>query len=390
MRVGGMIKTGLINIKKMKKIGWLLLLIAVLFVAILFTLDKGTIKIGFSGSLSSNNSPLGIAVKDGVVLAVEQINAQGGIRGKMIQLIIKDDENNPETARKVDAQLISEGVVAIVGHVTSAMTEAVLTQINEKKMLLLSPTTSSLRVLDQDDYLISIHPPNIYEQEELARYVIDHTETKTVSIIYDANNSAFSQHWADYFSDTFKGLGGSIDLLVQFNSQTSDLQNGVAVLLENKPEAVLIVASAIDTALICQQIEKRYPKQVLKLSSGWSLDDNLLEQGGSSVNGLVLPSSWDKESTAADYLAFKDTFIKRYQREPEFAESYGYEAIMLLAQILDRPIKPAPGTIKNEILNTGEFEGLQGKIIIDRLGKTKRDVFLFMVQERSFKRIAER
>ena len=374
----------------MKKIVFFVIIIALITLVFLIIFQKKPVKVGFAGTLSGKNAPLGIAVKDGVLLALEEINAENGINGRELELIIKDDKNDPESVVKVDAELINEGVCAIIGHVTSAMTEAALSQANDKKMLLLSPTTSSLKLLELNDNLISIHPPNIYEQEELARYVIDHTETKTVSIIYDANNSAFSQHWADYFSDTFKGLGGSIDLLVQFNSQTSDLQNGVAVLLENKPEAVLIVASAIDTALICQQIEKRYPKQVLKLSSGWSLDDNLLEQGGSSVNGLVLPSSWDKESTAADYLAFKDTFIKRYQREPEFAESYGYEAIMLLAQILDRPIKPAPGTIKNEILNTGEFEGLQGKIIIDRLGKTKRDVFLFMVKERSFKRIAER
>ncbi len=374
----------------MKKIWWVVLIVAILFVAFLFTLDKGTIKIGYSGSLSSNNSPLGIAVKDGVVLAVEQINAQGGINGRAIQLLIKDDENNPEKARKVDAQLISEGVIAIIGHVTSAMTEEALPQINEKKMLLLSPTTSSLRVLDKEDYLISIHPPNIYEQEELARYIIDHTQKRVVSIIYDENNSAFSQHWSQYFSEFFKRLGGSIDLLVPFNSQSADLSDSVALLLENKPQAVLIVASAIDTALICQQIEKHYPQEVLKLSSGWSLDDNLLEQGGNSVNGLVLPSSWDKESTSTQYLAFKDAFITRYQREPEFAQMYGYEAIMLLAEILKRPIKYDPSTIKDEILKTAEFQGLQGKIVIDREGKTKRDVFLFVVQDNAIKRIAEK
>lgn len=388
-----MIKVERKNGKKMKKI-WLVVLIiaiiAIISVVFLFMLENGLIKIGYSGSLSSNNSPLGIAVKDGVVLAIEQVNARGGIRGKMIQLIIKDDENNPETVRKVDAQLISEGVAVIVGHVTSAMTEAALSQINEKKMLLLSPTTSSLRVLDKDDYLISIHPPNIYEQEELARYIINHTQKRAVSIIYDENNSAFSQHWSQYFSEFFKGLGGSIDLLVPFNSQSADLSDSVALLLENKPQAVLIVASAIDTALICQQIEKHYPQQVLKLSSGWSLDDNLLEQGGNSVNGLVLPSSWDKESTSTQYLAFKDDFIKRYQREPEFAQMYGYEAIMLLAEILKRPIRHDPSTIKEEILKTSEFQGLQGKVVIDRQGKTKRDVFLFIVQDNAMKRIAEK
>ena len=371
----------------MKKIAFSIVIVALVILVLFISFRKGPVLVGFAGSLSSKNSPLGIAVKDGVLLAVEEINALGGITGRKLELIIKDDENNPQTAVRVDAELIKEGVCTIIGHVTSAMTEAALTQANDKKMLLLSPTTSSLKVLESKGNLISIHPPNIYEQEALAQYAIDHFES--ISIIYDADNEAFSKPWVTYFGKTFEDIGGKVDAIYGFSSQETDLFKTADELLTKNPRAVLIVASAIDTAKICQQIEKKYPKQVLKLSSGWGLDSALIEQGGLSVNGLILPNSWDKDSTNPDYLAFKEAFIKRYKRDPQFAETYGYETIMVLSEALKSGVKPEPMQIKEKILSIGEFQGLQGTIFIDQMGKTKRDVFLFTVENNSFKRITD-
>jgi len=302
-------------------------------------------------------------------------------------LIIKDDKNDPDTAIKVDAELIEEDVCTIIGHITSAMTKAALPQANEKQMLLLSPTTSSFKVLDVDDNLISIHPPNIYEQEALAKHIINHS--KNISLIYDAQNDAFSQPWVSYFSDYFKGIGGTIDAVYSFSDKNNDLFKATDDLLEKNPQAVLIIASAIETARICQQIEKAHPKKVLKFSTGWGLDNALIEQGGKSVEGLILPNSWDKYATTEGYLAFRDAFIERYKREPQFAETYGYETAMILSEILQSGAKPEPMKIKEKILNIGQIQGLQGKITIGEKGMTKREVFLFVVEGTAFKRITE-
>lgn len=372
----------------MKKIVFTLVIVVLLIFVLFITFHKSPIKIGFSGQLSGLNSPMGIAVKDGIVLALEEINNQGGIRGRKLELIIKDDKNEPERVLMVDAELIEEGVCTIIGHITSAMTEAALPQVNDKQMLLLSPTTSSLKVLENDDNLISIHPPNIYEQEALAQYAID--RSATISIIYDSKNKAFSEPWVSYFSDYYENLGGTIHSVHSFSTQNDDFYKTTKDLLSKKPQAVLIIASSIDTGRICQQIEKQYPKKVLKLSSGWALDNTLLEQGGLSVNGLILPNSWNKDSTAEGYLAFKEAFKKRYKREPQFSETYGYETVMILSDVLKTGIKPEPMKIKEKVLSIGEFNGLQGTLSIDQMGKTKRDVFLFTVENNSFKRIADK
>ncbi|MFW6263460.1 MAG: ABC transporter substrate-binding protein [Thermotogota bacterium] len=371
----------------MKRIIFFAILTLLILLVFFIFFERNPVKVGVSTTLSGTNSPMGIAIKDGVELAIEEINEQGGINRKKLELIIKDDQNDPQRVLKVDEELINEGVCAIIGHVTSAMTQAALPLVNEKQMLLLSPTTSSLKVLEGDDNLISIHPPNIYEQEALAQYAIQHSNR--LSIIYNTDNEAFSDPWVTYFSETFEELGGTIEAIFSFSVENDEVFKATGDLLATKPEGVLIVASSIDTAMICQQISKQYPQQVFKCSSGWSLDNTLLEHGGKSIEGLVLPNSWDKNSTSPGYLTFKNAFITRFRREPQFAETYAYETMMILAEILKSGIKPNPMQIKEKILNIGQIQGLQGKIIINEKGITKRDVFLFRVEKNSFKRITE-
>jgi len=369
----------------MKKIVLYLVLVALIALALLMIFQKNPIKIGCAVSLSGKNAPLGIAVKDGVSLAVEEINASGGINGRELELLIKDDENDPKTARKVDAELIKEGVCVIIGHVTSAMSQAVLSLMDEKQMLLLSPITGSLKVLEGDDNLISIHPPNTYEQEALAHYAI--TRINRISIIYDEDNGAFSEPWVNVFSDHFKNYDGTIDGVYGFSSKDNDWNQATDQLLTDPPQGVLIIASAIDTARICQQIEKRYPQQIVKFSSGWGLDNALIQQGGKNVDGLIIMNSWDNDSNRPEYLAFKEAFMQRYKREPQFAETFGYETFMILAHVLKTDIKKKPMLIKDKMLSIGEFQGLQGSLYIDQMGKTNRELFLFIVEDNAFKRI---
>ena len=101
------------------------------------------IKVGFVGGLTGRLSDLGIAGRNGVIMAIEEINKAGGINKRPIELITKDDKQDPEVAVNVDKELIDEGVVAIIGHMTSAMSIAALPLINKKQILMISPTTST-------------------------------------------------------------------------------------------------------------------------------------------------------------------------------------------------------------------------------------------------------
>lgn len=106
--------------------------------------SKKPIKIGFIGGTSGRVADLGISGLDAVQLAVEQCNIRGGINGREIRLIIKDDQQDPAVARQAAQDLISEEVAAIIGPMTSDMGMVVAPILNDAKILNVSPTSPSM------------------------------------------------------------------------------------------------------------------------------------------------------------------------------------------------------------------------------------------------------
>ncbi len=107
------------------------------------------IRIGFAAELSGKQNELAINLRDGVQLAVDDINASGGIKGRPVELLIEDDLGTPEGAKAAENKLIDAGVVAIVGHLTSGQTAAGYQVATERKTVLISATAVD-RNLDRD------------------------------------------------------------------------------------------------------------------------------------------------------------------------------------------------------------------------------------------------
>ncbi|NTV34363.1 MAG: ABC transporter substrate-binding protein [Deltaproteobacteria bacterium] len=157
------------------------------------------IKVGFVGGLTGRLSDLGTAGRDGALLAVEEVNRTGGIRGREIVLVTKDDRHDPDEARKVDRELIEEGVAAIIGHMTSAMTAAVLPLINEKRMLMIGPTVSSDEFSGIDDYFLRVMAPSLQEAVRLAQAAFSLKGAREVFAVFDESNASYSRPYIESF-----------------------------------------------------------------------------------------------------------------------------------------------------------------------------------------------
>ncbi|CAG0964133.1 partial Leucine-, isoleucine-, valine-, threonine-, and alanine-binding protein, partial [Anaerolineae bacterium] len=114
------------------------------------------IRVGFVAQLTGVQAELGVQERNGVQLAVEEINAAGGIAGRPIELIVQDDLGTPEGAQAADRELIGAGVVAIVGHATSAQTISGLAVTNPARIVMLSPTATTPELSGLDDYFFRI------------------------------------------------------------------------------------------------------------------------------------------------------------------------------------------------------------------------------------------
>ena len=128
------------------------------------------VRIGFVGGISGRGADLGISGRDGAQLAVEQRNQAGGVAGRPVEIIFRDDHQDPEIARRVVEELVELGVSAIVGPMTSAMGVAVVPIVNERKVVMVSPTVTTEDLTGLDDYFFRVSSTTGYFSPRNAEY----------------------------------------------------------------------------------------------------------------------------------------------------------------------------------------------------------------------------
>jgi branched-chain amino acid transport system substrate-binding protein len=346
------------------------------------------IKIGFVGGLTGQNSDLGIGGRDGVLLAVKEKNEKGGLLGSPVELLIRDDGHDPKRALEVDEDLIGRGVAAIIGHMTSTMSLAAKPLVNQRKVLMISPTAASTALSGEPGYFFRVYEPLDRAARALASHMRTSMGIRTVGVIYDQTNPTYSEDCYRNFKEAFKKAGGEILAVRPLPlKDRGDFIRLVRKLKALGPQGLYLIASASDTALICQQVRKLSWKVPL-LASEWSFTQELLSLGGGTVEGLIGIRAFNPESRNSAYLSFRKRFQDQFGREPGFPSACGYEA----AQVLFRALEAAGGLkekLPETIVRIKDFEGLQGPIRIDRSGDAHRTKFITSIQNRKFQVLTE-
>jgi len=346
--------------------------------------SKQALRVGFVADLTGPNAALGVDGRDGAILAVEKINADGGVNGQPIELVIRDDLGTPEGAIKADGELINdEGVFVIVGHMTSGTMTASWPHYKDSGVIYLSPTVSTPELAGLDDNFFRLIVVNTFVAEQLASYAVDDLGMGQVVIFYDTDNASYTDTYREGFTRKFTELGGEVITAYNFSSSSSpDFKPLLTELVPAQPDGVFIIASAVDTALIAQQA-RLLGLDAKLLATNWSLTEDLIQNGGQAVEGIITVVSHDENSTSPLYSDFADRFQNRFGRPPTFAAGYGYEAVTLLADALEKTDGDKDG-LADVLLKTQNLPGVFGNISFDEYGDVVRTLYLITVRNGQF------
>lgn len=340
-----------------------------------------SIKIGFSAQLTGKQAELGVQQRNGVLMAVDEINARGGIAGRSIEILVKDDQGTPEGAVASDTELVNQGVVCIIGHATSAQTIAALPVTEEAKIVLMSPTTSSAGLAGKDDYFIRIIQSLIDQAEGLCTYIYNEAKISEMAVAYDMANKAYAGNYWEVFSRKYTQLGGSIVLEGAFDSAKGDVDfDGLLKSAkDNGAKGLMIIASDTDTALLAQRARVLGWDAPL-FSSAWAQTDVLIKNGGSAIENMVLEQSFSLISKEPRYLEFQSKFRERFGKDPSFSGVLGYETMLTLEKALMETKGNATG-LKEALLKTKDFEALVDTFSIDPFGDVIRPYYLGVIRD---------
>jgi branched-chain amino acid transport system substrate-binding protein len=354
-------------------------LVALGFIALhLNGCEQEPIRIGFVGGISGRVADLGVGGRNGALLAVEERNDHGGINGRPVELIIRDDEQNQDTARKVASELVERKVEAIIGPMTSSMAQVIVPIVNKARLVAVSPTVTTADLSGLDDYFLRVLPDTETYAPKSAHFHFKTLGLRRAALIYDAGNSSYTLSWLTAFRKTFERLGGSIVAVNSFKSGGNVAFSPIARdLLQHRPDLVVLVCNAVDSALLCQQVRKIAPQVTISVSE-WGSTERFIELGGAAVEGVYIAQFVDYGNTTPRYRNFQSAYRKRFGQDAGFSGMAGYDAATVVMDALAGRREGIP--LKDAILATGVYQGVQRKIVLNRFGDTEGTTVMTVVK----------
>lgn len=342
---------------------------------------EAVIKVGFLADLSSRNADLAVAGRNGAMLAVEQFNAAGGLYGKKMALQIKDATSRADALAQID-QWLGQGVEAIIGPMSSSMAAAIVPKINQSPAIMISPTVTGEEFFGKDDNFFLLMSSVSKAAAQSARYQAEKLHRRRIAVIYAVDNFSYSYDWLQAFWDELGRYGGEFVDIQGFDSSVEkSYSERVAHALESRPDAILLIGGALDTALLCQNIRKQSRTMPIVIS-GWSSTARFIEMAGKAAEGVWATSLAPRMDTSVKLQQFVYAYQERFGMAPGFAGLAAFDATQLLIQAYVRRAKY--GSLKRSILGAATFSAVDAEIPVNSYGEARRDSHIVTVKNGHF------
>ncbi len=343
-------------------------------------------RIGYISSLSGSQAALAVAARDGAMLAVEQINAKGGVNRQLIELAVMDDAGDPNESRKLIEELHRQKIQIVIGPFTSAAAAAVLPYANKHGILVIGPVAAADDLHDKEDMFLTLYPKVSRFGARLAQLAISQ-KVRRVAIIGDTRNSNYLSSFSNAAGAVFK-KNDACNLVghVYYDGKIKNLSVVAKKVVKLKPDGVLLVSSALDASILAQKLKTQIPDLKLYTSS-WGVAKELITHGGHAVQGIQAYVPFLYGCSLPRYRAFADEYEARYSGQPDYTSVFNYEAVMILAQALKRSPNRDPHAIKEILLTAGPHTGLQTTITLNKYGDAERALYHTTVMSDKFMNI---
>lgn len=345
--------------------------------------QSGPIKIGFIAELEGPGSDTGMDSLNALKLVAQQINAKGGIDGRMIEIIPRDDQKSPEVAQQLVQEFAELGVDAIVGPIISSIGMAMLPVINELGIVTVSPTVSAADFAGFRDYLFRMNTTTRENARAYARRSIAEGRNR-MALALDGQNEAFADSWYREFLLEFDERGGRVVSKVWINTKDVTPEIAVSRLLDGSPDGIVLVTNGADSASLAKEIRKR--NQDVSLSAAeWAGTNALIEQGGDAVEGMELVQAYDRYDPNPRYQAFIADYIQMFDHPPGYSAVLTHDAATMLFTALKT--KHPDQTLSNALVTLPPQPGLHQELMFDQYGDGNRDIYFVAIQNGRFIRV---
>jgi branched-chain amino acid transport system substrate-binding protein len=344
--------------------------------------DTGPIKVGIYGDLSGQTSSFGQSTKNGVLMAIDEINAAGGIGGRKVEYVIEDDQGQPQQASTVVTKLINQNKVhAILGEVASSNSLAAAPRAQEAKIPMITPSSTNPKVTQVGDYIFRVCFTDDFQGAVGAKFAANTLKAKTAAILGDFQ-SDYSKGMSQFFEEEFTRLGGRVIQKQTYTQTDSDFKGQLTSIRSAAPDVIFVPGYYGQVGVIAKQAKELGITAPLLGGDGWDAPQ-LWDLGGAALNGSYMVNHYSIDDPSPAVQKFVAAYKAKYSgTAPDAIAALAYDAMNVLADAIKRAGTTDPAKLRDALASTQNFAGVTGSININAQRDAVKPAVVFELRDK--------
>ena len=292
----------------------------------------GIIKSGGVAPLSGNVAVYGVECKNGIDLAVEEINAAGGVAGKKLVFICEDDEGMPDKTVNAFKKLITKDKVSIViGSLTSGCAKAITTLAQARGVVQIAPAATSPDITDAGNFIFRACFIDPFQGTVGGKFAAENLGAKNAAILYDLQND-YSVGLAENFKAAFTAAGGRIAAEESYAGGDKDFNAQLTKIKNASPDVVYLPDYYGTVALVAKQLRAQGIQCPIVGADGW---DGLVGTAGDEVLNGYYSNHYAIDSTEDKVREYVAAFRAKYNKNPNAFAALGYDSVYMVKDAIE-------------------------------------------------------
>jgi branched-chain amino acid transport system substrate-binding protein len=306
----------------------------------------------------------------GIELAIKEVNAKGGIDGKKLELVVEDNRgDNPKVAISAFHKLVSEDkVTVIIGPNWSPSGLALAPLVDDKKVVMVSPSLGVADFNEHSDYIFNLWPHDVSITDELAKHVYNEGHRRVAVL---GSLQVWEMQQAERFKKTFEKIGGEVVSFQLPNPEDRELRAEAAKIKASDAEAVVFTNMGKEGLSAKRIRESGVDIPFFSIL----LDDEQLRAAEGALEGAIVVTSFTPTKR------FVEKFRQEYGEEPLTTSDTAYDSVMLIAKAMKATGSTDAEKIQDHINSLKTFSGASGHFVFDEKGGVNKPFALKQVRD---------
>lgn len=328
------------------------------------TESEKRLRLGEISSLTGSEATFGRSTHRGILLAVQEANQDGGVRGRKLELITQDDRGQASEAVLAIQKLIQQHqVLGILGEVASSISLAIAPIAQSSHVPMITPSSIHSKVTQQGDYIFRVCFLDQFQSKVMTDFALKKLKAGKVAILKDVR-SDYSQDSARLFKENFEREGGQVVMEQSYSAGDMDFKAQLTAIRAIRPDLIVIPGYYTEVGLISRQKRELGIQVPLLGGDGWD-SSRLQEVGGSALEGSYFVSHYWPQDPSKQVQRFEANFKAAFGGDaPDGLAALGFDAANIMIEAFRRSERWDGESLKTTISQIRDFSGVTGKITI--------------------------